>query len=211
MKFLINNKKKKKKKKTWPSNIHTPWYSHVKKEGERKEKNRQEETVQSHLHCTPVERKLAFVLWVGHPKYRKLHDTFTPSNWPSCFSSFQVLQYGKIFPVRTSKNVIPEISITQRRSTIGSIVIKSRNLNGPLECILSERNVPEFIIHMSAGTASRTISQIKLPGKITTHIKTIMKQNFKIQPTLVISTWLISNIRLSQSENLVPFTWKSNR
>ena len=61
---------------------------------------------------------------------------------------------------------VPEISTTQSRSTIGSIVIRSRSLKGPLECILSERNVPEFKKHISAGTASRIISQMKLPAMV---------------------------------------------
>ena len=49
---------------------------------------------------------------------------------------------------------------------MGSIVIRSRNIKGPLECTLSERNVPEFSKHISAGTASSIMSQMKFPANI---------------------------------------------
>ena len=74
------------------------------------------------------------------------------------------------------KVYLPVISITTSGSTMGRTVSRSLSLNSPLLCIRSDLNVPEFIIQISAGTASRIMSVMKLPERHFGWILTIFSE-----------------------------------
>jgi hypothetical protein len=60
---------------------------------------------------------------------------------------------------------IPVTWMTIKESGYGSIALRSRTLNKPFGCKVSDLNEPEFKIQQSASTAPNIMSQIKFPKK----------------------------------------------
>ena len=73
------------------------------------------------------------------------------------------LNYLSVMKLEFKNAWIPVTWITTKHSGYGSIALRSRTLNKPFGCSVSDLNPPEFKIQQSASTAPNIMSQIKFP------------------------------------------------